>query len=165
MKKLNQKIIKRVCVCGVLLALVLWLVPLPVPFHITLSGARVEGTAAVEPAALEVDGWRLCRFLREAELRVSFTVETAQETKTYKPVSDILWELTFPDGPIRQAGGGWYDPAANSIEVLYFVYSIDGTAAVLEIKDERREKRYVFFADGREPAEIMDFLRMQSIDA
>lgn len=117
MKKLNRKIIGRVCVGIVLLALVLWLVPLPLPFHISLSGVRVEGSTAAEPAALEAKGWRLCRFLRRTELRASFTVETAQGTKIYEPV-DCLWELTFPDGPIRYADGGWYDPASNAIETL-----------------------------------------------
>lgn len=82
MKKLNRKIIGRVCVGIVLLALVLWLVPLPLPFHISLSGVRVEGSTAAEPAALEAKGWRLCRFLRRTELRASFTVETAQGTKS-----------------------------------------------------------------------------------
>ena len=43
MKKLNRKIIGRVCVGIVLLALVLWLMPLPLPFHISLSGARRAG--------------------------------------------------------------------------------------------------------------------------
>ena len=100
MKKLNRKIIGRVCVGIVLLALVLWLMPLPLPFHISLSGVRVEDSTAAEPAALEAKGWRLCRFLRRTELRASFTVETAQGTKIYEPV-DCLWELTFPDGPIR----------------------------------------------------------------
>lgn len=56
MKKLNRKIIGRVCVGIVLLALVLWLVPLPLPFHISLSGVRVEGSTAAEPAALEAKG-------------------------------------------------------------------------------------------------------------
>lgn len=97
MKKLNRKIIGRVCVGIVLLALVLWLVPLPLPFHISLSGVRVEGSTAAEPAAMEAKGWRLYRFLRRTELRASFTVETAQGTKIYEPV-DCLWELTFPDG-------------------------------------------------------------------
>lgn len=49
MKKLNRKIIGRVCVGIVLLALVLWLMPLPLPFHISLSGVRVEGSTAAEP--------------------------------------------------------------------------------------------------------------------
>ena len=61
MKKLNRKIIGRVCVGIVLLALVLWLMPLPLPFHISLSGVRVEDSTAAEPAALEAKGWRLCR--------------------------------------------------------------------------------------------------------
>lgn len=78
MKKLNRKIIGRVCVGIVLLALVLWLMPLPLPFHISLSGVRVEDSTAAEPAALEAKGWRLCRFLRRTELRASFTVETAR---------------------------------------------------------------------------------------
>ena len=72
--------------CAVLLALVLWLVPLPLPFHMSLSGVRMEGAAAAEPATLEAEGWRLCRFLRTTELRASFTVETAQGAKTYEPV-------------------------------------------------------------------------------
>ena len=49
MKKLNRKIIGRVCVGIVLLALVLWLMPLPLPFHISLSGVRVEDSTAAEP--------------------------------------------------------------------------------------------------------------------
>ena len=79
----NRKIIKRVCVCAVLLALVLLLVRLPLPFHMSLSGVRVEGAAAAEPAALEAEGWRLCRILRTTELRASFAVETGQGAKTY----------------------------------------------------------------------------------
>lgn len=97
----NRKIIKRVCVCAVLLALVLWLVPLPLPFHMSLSGVRVEGAAAAEPAALEAEGWRLCRFLRTTELRASFTVETGQGAKTYEP-ADCLWGDVFGRvGPSR----------------------------------------------------------------
>ena len=76
----------------VLLALVLWLVPLPLPFHISLSGVRVEGSTAAEPAALEAKGWRLCRFLRRTELRASFTVETAQGTKIYEPMDFLRVE-------------------------------------------------------------------------
>ena len=151
MKKLNRKIIGRVCVGIVLLALVLWLVPLPLPFHISLSG-------------VEAKGWRLCRFLRRTELRASFTVETAQGTKIYEPV-DCLWELTFPDGPIRHADGGWYDPASNAIETLRFVYGADGTTAFFEVMDDGQDKRFVFSADGREPAETMDFLRVEPVDA
>ena len=49
MKKLNRKIIGRVCVGIVLLALVLWLMPLPLPFHISLSGVRVEDSTAAVP--------------------------------------------------------------------------------------------------------------------
>lgn len=124
----GRKIIKRVCVCAVLLALVLWLVPLPLPFHMSLSGVRVEGAEAAEPAALEAEGWRLCRFLRTTELRASFTVETAQETKTYEP-ADCLWEMPFPDGPICSASGGWYNPVTNSISVMSFSYSADSKAA------------------------------------
>ena len=148
----------------VLLALVLWLVPLPLPFRIFLSGVRVEGSTAAEPAALEAKGWRLCRFLRRTELRASFTVETAQETKIYEPV-DCLWELTFPDGPIRHADGGWYDPASNAIETLRFVYGADGTTAFFEVIDDGQDKRFAFSADGREPAETMDFLRVEPVDA
>lgn len=87
MKRSGRKIVGWVCVCAVLLALVLWLVPLPLPFHMSLSGVRVEGAAAAEPAALEAEGWRLCRFLRTTELRASFTVETAQGAKTYEPAA------------------------------------------------------------------------------
>ena len=83
MKRFGRKIVGWVCVCAVLLALVLWLVPLPLPFHMSLSGVRVEGAAAAEPATLEAEGWRLCRFLR-----ASFTVETAQGAKTYEPGND-----------------------------------------------------------------------------
>lgn len=157
MKKLNRKIIGQVCAGIVLLAFVLWLVPLPLPFHISLSGVRVEGSTAAEPAALEAKGWRLCRFLRRTELRASFTVETAQGTKIYEPV-DCLWELTFPDG-------GWYDPASNAIETLRFVYGADGTTAFFEVMDDGQDKRFVFSADGREPAETMDFLRVEPVDA
>lgn len=164
MKKLNRKIIGRVCVGIVLLALVLWLVPLPLPFHISLSGVRVEGSTAAELAALEAKGWRLCRFLRRTELRASFAVETAQGTKIYEPV-DCLWELTFPDGPIRHADGGWYNPASNAIETLRFVYGADGTTAFFEVMDDGQDKRFVFSADGREPAETMDFLRVEPVDA
>lgn len=164
MKKLNRKIIGRVCVGIVLLALALWLVPLPLPFHISLSGVRVEGSTAAEPVALEAKGWRLCRFLRRTELWASFTVETAQGTKIYEPV-DYLWELTFPDGPIRYADGGWYDPASNAIETLRFVYGADGTTAFFEVMDDGQDKRFVFSADGREPAETMDFLRVEPVDA
>ena len=146
MKKLNRKIIGRVCVGIMLLALVLWLVPLPLPFHISLSGVRVEGSTAAEPAALEAKGWRLCRFLRRTELRATFTVETAQGTKIYEPV-DCLWELTFPDGPIRHA------------------YGADGTTAFFEVMDDGQDKRFVFSADRREPAETMDFLRVEPVDA
>ena len=144
MKKLNRKIIGRVCVGIVLLALVLWLVPLPLPFHISLSGVRVEGSTAAEPAALEAKGWRLCRFLRRTELRASFTVETAQGTKIYEPVDD---------------------PASNAIETLRFVYGADGTTAFFEVMDDGQDKRFVFSADGREPAETMDFLRVEPVDA
>ena len=161
MKRFGRKIVKWVCVCAVLLALVLWLVPLPLPFHMSLSGVRVEGAAAAEPAALEAEGWRLCRFLRTTELRASFTVETAQGAKTYEPV-ECLWETTFPDGPIRYAAGGWYDPEANAIEGMRFVYGADGTAAFLKVTDDGQERRFVFSADGRDPAETMDFLRVES---
>lgn len=160
MKKLNRKIIKRVCVCVVLFAFALWLVPLPMPFHMSLSGVRVEGAAAAEPAKLEADGWRLYRFLRTTELRASFTVETAQGAKTYKPV-DGLAELTFPDGPIRHADGGWYDPASNAIETLRFTYGIDGATAFFEVTDDGQKRRFVFFADGHGPTETMDFLRVE----
>ena len=119
---------------------------------------------ARKPAALEAKGWRLCRFLRRTELRASFTVETAQETKIYEPV-DCLWELTFPDGPIRYADGGWYDPASNAIETLRIVYGADGTTAFFEVMDDGQDKRFVFSADGREPAEMMDFLRVEPVDA
>ena len=115
-------------------------------------------------AALEAKGWRLCRFLRRTELRASFTVETAQGTKIYEPV-DCLWELTFPDGPIRHADGGWYDPASNAIETLRLVYGADGTTAFFEVMDDGQEKRFVFSADGREPAKTMDFLRVEPVDA
>ena len=105
MKKLNRKIIGRVCVGIVLLALVLWL------------------------------------------------------------MVDCLWELTFPDGPIRHADGGWYDPASNAIETLRFVYGADGTTAFFEVMDDGQDKQFVFSADGREPAETMDFLRVEPVDA
>ena len=121
---------------------------------------RLVGVAA----ALEAKGWRLCRFLRRTELRASFTVETAQGTKIYEPV-DCLWELTFPDGPIRHADGGWYDPASNAIETLRFVYGADGTTAFFEVMDDGQDKQFVFSADGREPAETMDFLRVEPVDA
>ena len=104
MKKLNRKIIGRVCVGIVLLALVLWLMPLPLPFHISLSGVRV-------------------------------------------------------------ADGGWYDPASNAIETLRFVYGADGTTAFFEVMDDGQDKQFVFSADGREPAETMDFLRVEPVDA
>ena len=91
-------------------------------------------------------------------------METAQGTKIYEPV-DCLWELTFPDGPIRHADGGWYDPASNAIETLRFVYSADGTTAFFEVMDDGQEKRFVFSADGREPAKTMDFLRVEPVDA
>ena len=120
--------------------------------------------ADVVKAALEAKGWRLCRFLRRTELRASFTVETAQGTKIYEPV-DCLWELTFPDGPIRHADGGWYDPASNAIETLRFVYGADGTTAFFEVMDDGQDKQFVFSADGREPAETMDFLRVEPVDA
>ncbi len=160
MKRFGRKIVKWVCVCAVLLALVLWLVPLPLPFHMSLSGVRMEGAAAAEPAALEAEGWRLCRFLRKTELRASFTVETAQGAKTYEPV-ECLWETTFPDWPIRYAAGGWYDPEANAIEGMRFVYGTDGATAFLKVTDDGQERRFVFSADGRDPAETMDFLRVE----
>lgn len=156
----NRKIIKRVCVCAVLLALVLWLVPLPLPFHMSLSGVRVEGAAAAEPAALEAEGWRLCRILRTTELRASFAVETGQGAKTYEPV-ECLWETTFPDGPVRYAAGGWYDPEANAISGMRFVYGTDGAAAFLQLTDDGQEQRFVFSADGRDPAETVDFLHIE----
>lgn len=146
--------------CAVLLALVLWLVPLPLPFHMSLSGVRVEGAAAAEPAALEAEGWRLCRFLRTTELRASFTVETAQGAKTYEPV-ECLWETTFPDGPVRYAAGGWYDPEVNAIEGMRFVYGTDGATAFLQLTDGGQEQQFVFSVDGRDPAETMDFLRVE----
>ena len=118
MKRFGRKIVKWVCVCAVLLALVLWLVPLPLPFHMSLSGVRVEGAAAAEPATLEAEGWRLCRFLRTTELRASFTVETAQGAKIYEPV-ECLWE-TFSDGPVRHAYGAWYDPVMNRTSIMRF---------------------------------------------
>lgn len=160
MKRFGRKIVKWVCVCAVLLALVLWLVPLPLPFHMSLSGVRMEGAAAAEPAALEAEGWRLCRFLRKTELRASFTVETAQGAKTYEPV-ECLWETTFPDWPIRYAAGGWYDPEANAIEGMRFVYGTDGATAFLKVTDDGQERRFVFSADGRDPAETMDFLHVE----
>ena len=124
----------------------------------------IEAASGPFAAALEAKGWRLCRFLRRTELRASFTVETAQGTKIYEPV-DCLWELTFPDGPIRHADGGWYDPASNAIETLRFVYGADGTTAFFEVMDDGQDKRFVFSADGREPAETMDFLRVEPVDA
>lgn len=91
-------------------------------------------------------------------------METAQGTKIYEPV-DCLWELTFPDEPIRHADGGWYDPASNAIETLRFVYGADGTTAFFEVMDDGQDKRFVFSADGREPAKTMDFLRVEPVDA
>ena len=129
-----------------------------------LLAACIAPRETAEPAALEAKGWRLCRFLRRTELRASFTVETAQGTKIYEPV-DCLWELTFPDGPIRHADGGWYDPASNAIETLRFVYGADGTTAFFEVMDDGQDKQFVFSADGREPAETMDFLRVEPVDA
>ncbi len=156
----NRKIIKRVCVCAVLLALVLWLVPLPLPFHMSLSGVRVEGAAAAEPAALEAEGCRLCRFLRTTELRASFTVETGQGAKTYEP-ADCLWEM-FSDGSVRHAYGAWYDSVMNRTSIMSFSYCVDGrTAAYLGLEDDGQERRFVFSADGRDPAETMDFLHIE----
>ena len=66
----------------VLLALVRWLVPLPLPFRISLSGVRVEGNTAAEPAALEAKGWRLCRFLRRTELRGRLRWRRRRERKS-----------------------------------------------------------------------------------
>ena len=160
MKRFGRKIVKWVCVCAVLLALVLWLVPLPLPFHMSLSGVRVEGAAAAEPAALEAEGWRLCRFLRTTELRASFTVETAQGAKIYEPV-ECLWE-TFSDGPVRHAYGAWYDPVMNRTSIMSFSYCVDGTtAAYLGLEDDGQERRFVFSADGRDPEETMDFLHIE----
>ena len=41
------------------------------------------------------------------------------------------------------------------------VYGADGTAAFLQLTDDGQERRFVFSADGRDPAETMDFLRVE----
>lgn len=87
-------------------------------------------------------------------------METAQGAKIYEPV-ECLWETTFPDWPIRYAMGGWYDPEANAIEGMRFVYGTDGATAFLKVTDDGQERRFVFSADGRDPAETMDFLRVE----
>lgn len=45
---------------------------------------------------------------------------------------------------------------------MRFVYGADGTAAFLKVTDDGQERRFVFSADGRDPAETMDFLRVES---
>ena len=40
-----------------------------------------------------------------------------------------------------------------------------GATAFFEVMDDGQEKRFVFSADGREPAETMDFLRVEPVDA
>lgn len=73
---------------------------------------------------------------------------------------DCLWEM-FSDGPVRYAAGGWYDPEANAISGMRFVYGTDGAAAFLQLTDDGQEQRFVFSADGRDPAETMDFLHIE----
>lgn len=45
------------------------------------------------------------------------------------------------------------------------MYGADGTTAFFEVMDDGQDKRFVFSADGREPAETMDFLRVEPVDA
>ena len=72
-----------------------------------------------------------------------------------------MWE-TFSDGPVRHAYGAWYDPVMNRTSIMSFSYCVDGTtAAYLGLEDDGQERRFVFSADGRDPAETMDFLRVE----
>lgn len=45
------------------------------------------------------------------------------------------------------------------------MYGADGTTAFFEVMDDGQDKQFVFSADGREPAETMDFLRVEPVDA
>ena len=44
---------------------------------------------------------------------------------------------------------------------MCFVYGADGATAFLKVTDDGQERRFVFSADGRDPAETMDFLRVE----
>ena len=59
----------------------------------------------------------------------------------------------------------FFEVTSNAIETLCFVYGADGTTAFFEVMDDGQDKRFVFSADGREPAETMDFLRVEPVDA
>ncbi len=55
-------------------------------------------------------------------------------------------------------------PRQTQLRRCAFVYGADGTTAFFEVMDDGQDKRFVFSADGREPAETMDFLRVEPVD-
>lgn len=84
------------------------------PFHISLSGVRVEGSTAAEPPRwrLRAGGCTGSCVGRSCGRRLRW--RRRRERKSTEPV-DCLCELTFPDGPIRHADGGWYDPRQTQL--------------------------------------------------
>ena len=50
----------------------------------------------------------------------------------------------------------------NRTSIMSFSYSVDGTtAAYIGLEDDGKERRFVFSAGGRDPAETRDFLRVE----
>ena len=62
-------------------------------------------------------------------------------------------------GPL--CGGRLVRPRGKRISGMRFVYGTDGAAAFLQLTDDGQEQRFVFSADGRDPAETMDFLHIE----
>ena len=125
-----KKIVTRLIAAAVLLALVLWLVPLPVPVGFTMTGAEVNNDyTAGESVTLTDDGWRLYRFLREPELHATITVQSGNG-EIYAQKLSGCWDSPIPTGA-RSVLYPVYDRTTNDFATALLVYDTKETAAVL----------------------------------
>lgn len=126
----TKKIVTRLIAAAVLLALVLWLVPLPVPVGFTMTGAEVNNDyTAGESVTLTVDGWRLYRFLREPELHAMTTVQSGNG-EIYAQKLSGCWDSPIPTGA-RSVLYPVYDGTANDFVTALLIYDTKETVAVL----------------------------------
>lgn len=126
----TKKYIVISALCIAVLALVLWLVPLPVPVGFTMTGAEVKDDyTAGESVTMTVDGWRLYRFLREPELHATVTVQSGNG-EIYAQKLSGCWDSPIPTGA-RSVPYPFYDGTANDFVTALLIYDTKETVAVL----------------------------------